>query len=237
MAHQRPTRLFLIIVLLTMVNCQKPSDFELVNRHDPESPNYILDPATFFSVFLIQGNTFRFRWEGGTANRSYVELIRITGTDTLFLYNDIHESTEIDFHLPERQNSPFTFKMRMSMNGQVSNWLKSYTFGYVMNKPTIHVQMIPEGSITVSWDRNTPNHMIESRDGIGIILLPNSTIVLDKSVNGAEYQTLGSFETINSYVDSQLPAAGETIRYRVTGFYQDATAGPTESAIITLPAQ
>lgn len=227
----------LVVILLILVGCGKPTDFELVNRHDPESPNFVFDPATDFLVYIAPSEDFRFRWGGGTSNRSVVELIRIVGADTLFLYNDIPETSEMDIAIPEIVHGPFEFKMRMSLNEHVSNWLRSYTFRYIMIKPDIYINLQSEGSITVSWDRKTAGIRQWIWPTNADYMLPNKVIVLDKSVNGGDYQTIGSFETASSYVDTLLPAAGETLRYRITGFYQDTTAGPTESALITLPAQ
>jgi hypothetical protein len=213
-------RLFIILIVAMFVGCQKPSDFELTNTNDPESPDFVLSPATAFSAVFIYVGEFRLTWSGGASNRAEVDIIRISGADTLQMFNDVPTGNEFIYVPEDFPSSPFRFAFRMTVNDTSSAWRFSNTFRYQITNPIFQTLVGSDSGIRMTWSRQAPGIFSSSGIHPTTIFLPNDTVTVEKSVNGGSYELMATSTDSLSFFDADVPALADVVRYRLRGHFK-----------------
>lgn len=221
----------LLLFALILASCQQPSEFELTNQFDPESPNFRLQPPIGFTASVSTANVFTLSWFPGKFDRAHSQLRYIRGVDTTMILDEVISATSVSYDDVAINATPFHFELRTLVGDTATAWLKTPVFRYELAPITNVFVAGRDDGIDVSWTQAQVGVLTVYNSGSERrIRVPVVHSEVYRSADNGQFELIDTILT-QSYKHVFEPEPGVRYRYKVTA----SAYGMTQESAITIP--
>lgn len=227
----------LLLFALILASCQQPSEFELTNQFDPESPNFRLQPPIGFTASVSTANVFTLSWFPGKFDRAHSQLRYIRGVDTTMILDEVISATSVSYDDVAINATPFHFELRTLVGDTATAWLKTPVFRYEL-APITNVSVAGrDDGIDLSWTQaQVAAFSVYTSGAERRIHVPVKHSELYRSVDGGLFELIDTTLT-QAYKHEFEPELGVRYRYLIRSFAETLQRESSASTALRLDEQ
>ncbi len=226
-----------LIIVLAIASCQQPSEFELTNPFDPESPELKFQSPTGFVSNVAPNNLFGFSWNPGKFAGSRAQIKYICGADTTLILDEVMKSSQHFFNGVHINAIPFHFEFRTLVGDTASPWLKTPLYRYELAPITNLSVSGREYGIDISWAQaQVAEFTVYTSGAERRIRVPVKHSELYRSVDGGLFELIDTAPT-QSYKHEFEPELGVRYRYLIRSFADTLQLESSVSTALRLDEQ